>query len=552
MATRVAVVVVAVLCLVLATDVVLTRSVSARGATIAGIEVGNQGGKELEPALAELTRRAGQPVVIATDSGSVEFTATELGLTFDAEATRDRLLTPLRNPVVRLLGIVGRGPEVAPVVRLDRKTFDAALDAERRVLERAAIEGGVHYAGAEPRPDRPTAGLRIARDRAADVLMSRWLDGAPVHLPMEPFSPSVTSEVVDATVAGVAKRATAGELTVTGRRDVKVEVSPEQLGSILTFVADGRGGLVPRVDPGVAKGLLNGDLARSQSIAKNASFRVTGGAPRVVPSVDGARINWTKTADAIAAQAVSADGARTVAAVYDVVPPRLTTAGARRLGVKEVVSEYTTGDFSSASGENIRLVAAEVDGAVVLPGKVFSLNTYTGPRGSAQGYVTSTIIDHGRAAKAVGGGISQFATTLYNAAYFAGLEDVDHTEHAYYISRYPEAREATVFEGAIDLQFRNNTRHGIYIETSWSSSSVTVRMWSTTTVKVESITGERTAITAPERVSVPKGDDCIASSGSKGFTTSNTRIIRDARTGAEISRHTRTVRYAPEPIVKCV
>lgn len=182
---------------------------------------------------------------------------------------------------------------------------------------------------------------------------------------------------------------------------------------------------------------------------------------------------------------------------------------------------------------------------------MFSLNGHTGPRGTAQGYVTSTIIDHGRPAKAVGGGISQFATTLYNAAYFAGLEDVDHTEHAYYISRYPEAREATVFEGAIDLKFRNNTRHGIYIETSWSPSAVTVRLWSTKTVDVESITGERTSYTTPDRVTVPRGDNCIASSGSRGFIASNTRIIRDAATRAEISRHTRTVRYAPEPIVVC-
>lgn len=39
--------------------------------------------------------------------------------------------------------------------------------------------------------------------------------------------------------------------------------------------------------------------------------------------------------------------------------------------------------------------------------------------------------------------------------------------------------------------------------------------------------------------------------GSKGFTTSDTRVIKDAKTGAEISRHTRTVKYDPEPIVRC-
>lgn len=547
---RTLVVVVSVACLVLAADIVLTGSASARDVTIAGLDAGNRQADELDPILAELSHRAAQPVVVTTDSGSAEFDAAELGLSFDPEATRARLLEHSANPLRRLSALFGRDHEVEPVIHLDRRAVDATLDSRRTILERAAVEGGVHYAGAEPRPDRPAAGLRIARDEAAQVLTDRWLDAAPIALPMEPFAPTVSSEVVDATVAGPAKRATESPLVLTARRGARVEVSPEDLGGVLTFVADGRGGLKPSVDPGLTRGLLTDKLGRTQSAARNATFSLSGGTPRVVPSADGARINWAKTAEAIAA-GVLADDDRTVEVAYDVVAPRLTTDAARRLGVKEVVSEFTTDGFSSASGENIRLVAAEVDGALVLPGKVFSLNGHTGPRGTAQGYVTSTIIDHGRPAKAVGGGISQFATTLYNAAYFAGLEDVDHTEHAYYISRYPEAREATVFEGAIDLKFRNNTRHGIYIETSWSPSAVTVRLWSTKTVDVESITGERTSYTTPDRVTVPRGDNCIASSGSRGFIASNTRIIRDAATRAEISRHTRTVRYAPEPIVVC-
>lgn len=161
------------------------------------------------------------------------------------------------------------------------------------------------------------------------------------------------------------------------------------------------------------------------------------------------------------------------------------------------------------------------------------------------------LIDHGHTSKAVGGGISQFATTLYNAAYFAGLEDVDHTEHSYYISRYPEAREATVFDGAIDLVFRNNSDHGIVIDTEWSPSAITVRLWGTKTVEVQSITGSRSLYTDPEKVTLPAGDDCMPSNGSKGFTTSDTRVITDAKTGAEISRRTRTVKYDPEPNVVC-
>lgn len=551
-AVRAAVVVVIILTLALSIDFVVTRDHSARGAVIGGIPASNRDAVELDPVIEELTTRSTQPVVLRTPEGSAEVAPAELGLTFDADATRARLLEQPRNPVTRFLSLFGRDLDVEPVVTIDPATMNTALDAHRRSLEKAAVEGGVHYDGATPVGDEPAPGERVARQAAAAVLVDHWLDGTPVDLPMEPFSPTVTSEVVAATVAGPADRATSAPVKLVDRRKRTVEVPAGDIAAMLTFGPDGRGGLTPRVDVTTARKSLASELDLSQLPAVSARFSLASGRPIVVPAVTGAKINWGKTLQALATTATADGGNRTADVVYDDVDPKLTTDAARKLGVNELISEYTTDGFSSASGENIRLVAAEVDGALVLPGKVFSLNGHTGPRGAAEGYVDSTIINNGRAATAVGGGISQFATTLYNAAYFAGLEDVDHTEHAYYISRYPEAREATVFEGAIDLKFRNNTRHGVLIETSWSPSAVTVRLWGTKAFEVESITGERTDPTEPERIKLPKGDDCIASSGSKGFTTSNTRIVRDARTGQEVNRYTRTVRYAPEPIVKCI
>ncbi|WP_238423150.1 VanW family protein [Gordonia sp. 'Campus'] len=551
-ALRAVLALVAVITLVLAAEFVVTRSDSARNATIGGVDAGGRDSAELAPVLDELTARSERPVILRTPEGSTEVPASDLGLAFDVDATRARLLEQPRNLLTRLAALFGWDHDVEPVVTLDRRAMDTTLDAQRKALEKAAVEGGVHYDGTRPIGDQPAKGERIARDAAAATLVDRWLDGAPIDLPMEPFSPTVSPEVVAATVAGPAERVTSAPMRLVDRRKRTVEVPAGDLAAMLTFGPDGRGGLVPRADEPTARKILAPDLDASQRAPVDARFSLASGRPTVVPGVDGASIDWPETLDTLATRAAGEGGDRTVEVVYKDVEPRLTTDAARKLGVRELISEYTTGGFSSASGENIRLVAEEVDGALVLPGKVFSLNGHTGPRGTAQGYVDSTIIDHGRASTAVGGGISQFATTLYNAAYFAGLEDVDHTEHAYYISRYPEAREATVFEGAIDLKFRNNTRHGVLIETSWSPSAVTVKLWGTKAFEVESITGERFATTEPQRVRVPRGDDCIPSSGSKGFTTSDTRVIKDARTGREINRATRTVRYAPEPIVKCV
>lgn len=541
--------VISVTTMVLAVDLLATSGHTARGAVLAGHDLGALEPTELTPRLDDVAEQARRPLRVRTPSGVSEIDPHTLGLRFDAEATAQRLQRQPRNPLTRIAALLGFSHDVEPVVRIDPRPFDTAVDDRHDTLERAAVEGGVRYEGVRPVLDLPAAGLRIDRPAARSVLAQRWLDGAIIDLPMRPFAPTVTPDVVHATATGPAVGAVSAGLTVLGRGETRVHLTREQIAAMLRFVPDGHGGLVARVDRQRGREQLAG-LRRSESRPVDATFDLSSGTPRVVASRDGAVVDWERTFSDIEAM-ITGPGAREVGTAYRVVPPKLSTRQARDLGVVEVVGEFTTGGFSSASGENIRLVAAAVDGALVRPGARFSLNGHTGPRGTAQGYITSTIIDQGRASKAVGGGISQFATTLYNAAYFAGLDDVDHTEHAYFISRYPEAREATVFEGAIDLVIGNSTRHGVLIESSWSPSSVTVRMWSTKTVEVQSITGARTGYTAPDVRRVVGDDDCIAGSGSHGFTASNTRVVTDVVTGAEIGRKTRTVRYDPEPIVRC-
>ena len=159
---------------------------------------------------------------------------------------------------------------------------------------------------------------------------------------------------------------------------------------------------------------------------------------------------------------------RSVTAELGPVPADFTTEEAQALGIREEISSFTTNFTSTASGTNIRVVAEEVDGALVMPGETFSLNTFTGPRGTAQGYVPADVISGGELTTAVGGGISQFATTMFNAVFFAGLEDVYHKPHSFYISRYPAGREATVYEGLIDLEWSNDSDTGVYVDTTWA------------------------------------------------------------------------------------
>ena len=64
----------------------------------------------------------------------------------------------------------------------------------------------------------------------------------------------------------------------------------------------------------------------------------------------------------------------------------------------------------------------------------------------------------------LGGGVSQSATTTFNAAFFAGLKDVEHRPHGLYINRYPAGREATVFWPDLDLRFKNDTEYGVLVQ----------------------------------------------------------------------------------------
>jgi vancomycin resistance protein YoaR len=360
---------------------------------------------------------------------------------------------------------------------------------------------------------------------------------------------TVRPDAVDRALREVATPAVQAPITFVGK-DATGRLEPEQIAAILSFTPDGHGGLAATFNQEAAIGLLAPQLAAAEVEAKDATFSMTGSVAKVVPAIIGEKINWPKTLEQLP-NLIVAPQERAAQVIFEKAEPKLTTEAAQALGVTDVMGQFTTNGFSGPSGVNIRVVARKVNGAIVKPGDTFSLNDFTGPRGAAEGYVESGIIDHGRPSTAVGGGISQFATTLYNASYFAGLEDAGHTEHSYYISRYPAAREATVFDGAIDLRFRNNSATGVYIETLTTDSEVTVRLWGTKTVSVESTTGERTKPTEPNTVNLPKGKDCIASEGAPGFTVSDTRVITDGKTGREVSRATRTVKYDPIPIVKC-
>ena len=136
-------------------------------------------------------------------------------------------------------------------------------------------------------------------------------------------------------------------------------------------------------------------------------------------------------------------------------------------------------DPTGARITNIHRMADLVRGAVIAPGETFSINDHVGERTAEKGFVPAGAIRDGKHVEEVGGGVSQFATTMFNAAYFAGLQIDSSQAHSEYFDRYPRGREATMGFPAPDLRFTNDTPYGIMIWTSYTDSSLTITLYST-------------------------------------------------------------------------
>jgi vancomycin resistance protein YoaR len=141
---------------------------------------------------------------------------------------------------------------------------------------------------------------------------------------------------------------------------------------------------------------------------------------------------------------------------------------------------------------------------------------------------------------------------MFNAVFFSGLEDVYHKPHSYYISRYPAGREATVYEGQIDLQWKNDGDTGVYVDTAWTPGTITVTFYGTKRFDIESISGDRTNVREPAVQEVADDGSCKSQAGASGFDITVTRVFKDPNSGAEIRRENFQTHYAAEPIIRCI
>lgn len=215
--------------------------------------------------------------------------------------------------------------------------------------------------------------------------------------------------------------------------------------------------------------------------ARDAGFKTSGGTVSIVPSEDGLALDAADLAKTLATRLVA--GERTATIRMRRVEPAISTADAQAMGIKSRLSTFTTA-FSAGNAprvNNIHTLASALNGTLVAPGKTFSFNGTIGPRTAEKGYQEAPAIVNGELVPQLGGGICQVGTTVFNAVFFSGLPVVERHNHSEYISHYPTGRDATVSWGGPDLKFRNDTGHWVLVATSYTSSSITVSIYGTST-----------------------------------------------------------------------
>lgn len=375
-------------------------------------------------------------------------------------------------------------------------------DWDARVIAEPASQGTVQIVDGKPQPVYPRTGIGVDREKAARIVEQALLDVVPGNhdLPTMVIVPSLTEEDIDRAVAE-AERLVGQPITLAHERG-SVRFTPAQLAAAYRPVLED--GTDPHLehtfDPEVIDSYLDEVRSKFEAPPVNARFRIDGDSISIVPGRYGTRIDEEATVQALLEAGLS-ESRRGTLPVVEGARPEVTSDDLEALDIRHLVAQFTTYHACCEPRvTNIHLIADEVDGVIVRPGETFSLNGYVGERTTERGYVPAPTIVGGKLEDTVGGGVSQFTTTLYNAIFWAGLQDVEHSPHSWYISRYPEGIEATVNWTQPDLKFRNNTNSAILIDTQYTNTSITVRIFGNNDGRV--IKGEHRSGDGRSRITV--------------------------------------------------
>jgi len=514
----------------------------AEGVQVAGIDVG---GMHVGDARSLLERKAAslasRPVVFVAGGQRFAIRPVELGVESDWRAAIDDAqrqgndgFAPLRG--FKRLGVDVFGADVTPQTSVLTGALDYELRRIAQAVNRPARNASLALAGRHVVVAPAQTGLALDSAAAASLvvreLASLTRSAVPVQLPMRITQPQVHA---------LSLQHAAQEARVALSAPVRLELgqmrwvlTPAQLAPLLEFPTTGASRLT--IGGPAADAWLRGLGRRVQKPARDATFAVEGPKVTIVPDRPGVRLDALGAARVVLAAALHALPARRVATLpVETAPAKITTAKARGMGIVGLVSSYTT-EYGGVPNRihNVELVAHLVDDKLIAPDEEFSFNKTTGARSAAKGFLVAPVIVNGELTTGLGGGVCQVSTTVFNAAFEAGVKITERVNHALYISHYPQGRDATVDYPDVDLRFVNDTGHWLLLRTFVGPSSLTVSLYGTPTGrKVVSTTAPlvvhgKTPVKKTVDRSLKPGEEIVDDPGEPAMTTSVTRDVYTA------------------------
>ena len=450
----------------------------------------------------------------------------------------------------RRLGLKLFPADVTPRARASDAALAYELGLIGRVTDRPSRDAQLVRRGLHFEVVRGESGRLLDRTAAASVILASLssFDRSPAALPVDVSPPDVTAASLAAAQRSATVAVSAPVTLAIGATRIKL---PRWRIATLLDLTHATGGL-QLGGQGATEELRRLQQAVNRA-PRDADWAVgAGGSVRVVPAQPGLALDVRKSMAAILA-AAERPANRVARLSYSVAQPNRSTAEAEALGITGTVGAYET-FFGGVPNRihNVQLVAHLVDRKLIAPGATFSFNKTTGDRSAARGFLAAPVIINGEVQTGLGGGVCQVSTTVFNAAFVAGLPITARTNHALYISHYPLGRDATVDYPDVDLKFVNDTGHWLLLRTWVSSSSLTVALYGTPqNRRVESVTQPLRVVSPPpvqktKDPSLPVGQTIVTDPGVPVQTTSVERKVYSA-SGKLLSDQTWSSYYRAVP-----
>jgi len=519
-----------------------------RGTTVAGVAVGGQDANQARATLTTaLADAASEPITLTSTAGEVESLPKDLGVAVDVDATVDGLVGFSLAPAAVWRTLSG-GSDESAVVIVDEDVFTQTVDAARGELDAEPVEGSVSVAEGKATLEEPVTGTSTDVAGTVAAVQRWWPAQSSIKVAARTLEPKVSAKELARVKSEFADVAVSAPVTVTAG-EKSFTLSPKAFAPAIVLTPEESGTITPKADPEKLAAIVHEAAEKSgtEVVAKDAVVTFSGSKPSVKAHVPGLALDDPSLQSEVW-KAISTP-TRTATVATRTVEPKFTTAIAKATLPKEKISSFTTNYPSGQPRvQNIKLASRIINGTYIPPGGQFSMNGILGKRTPEKGYVKAGIISGGRSTSAYGGGISQVSTTIFNAAFFSGMQLDEWTPHYYYISRYPEGREATISWPDLHNKFTNTTDGGVRIEVITTNTSMTVNFWGTKKYDVTATKSERYDFVQPKKYT-DDDPDCLDQSPVVGFKVNVGRIVKEG--GKVVKTEKFTTNYRPEDDVTC-